>query len=129
MFDAGHEDHELVAAHADDHVGGSNCVEETPGDGEKDLVSEFVAEGVVDVFEAIEIDDGQGDLQIVTSGKGERPDNLFLKESAVGESGQRVVQSEMADGELGFLLGADVLRDDEEAMVVLVVRIAIRAAR
>ena len=67
------------------------------GDGLQELVADRVTEGVVDVLEAVEIDEQGGHRHIGAAGPGQHLFGAVEDQCAVGQTGQRVVHGLEAD--------------------------------
>ena len=116
------EDPELVAGQARERVVGADALLQQLGEGDQQAVADRVAEAVVDVLEAVEVEaeDGEGGAALADAGEGRvevLPEGL-----AVGEAGQRVVQRVVAgallagaQGDLGAAAAGDVAGDDLDA--------------
>jgi hypothetical protein len=87
------EDRELVPAEAGDGVVGPQRRGEPAGDGDEQLVPGLVAVRVVDLLEAVEVDeeDGEGGRDALAARAGERVRDPVGEQRAVGQAGQRVV--------------------------------------
>ncbi len=92
---AGKEDSEFVAAETGNDVAGAHGAHEPFGDEFEGLVADVVAEGVVDDFKPVEVeeDDGQHFLAAPRLGEGDR--QLVAQHDSVGQAGQRVVVGEV----------------------------------
>ena len=84
----GHEDGELVAAEAGDHVVGPGHPVEAVPDLDQQLVAHVVAEPVVDVLEAVEVHEEEGGVAVVLLGA--VPGQRVGHEVAVRQAGERV---------------------------------------
>ena len=84
----GQQDGELVAADAGDQVTGADAALEPLGDGEQHLVTGGVPAAVVDVLEAVEVDEQQAHPGAVA----EQPVGALLQLGAVGDAGEGVAE-------------------------------------
>ncbi len=98
---------ELVAAEAGDDVRLADRVVQRTADRADDLVAGLVAAGVVDVLEAVEVEQVERALAAVARGVGDELGQLLVEAAAVEEAGQRVVVGEV----LELVLEALALRD------------------
>ena len=95
---------ELVTAEAPDRVVLAHGFPEPVSDGDQQLVSGRVAEVVVDVLEAVHVDEQRpGDDAVLWRGALDQPFGPVEHEGSVGEPGEGVV--ERLVGELAVLLG------------------------
>lgn len=95
------EDGELIAPEAGDHVAFGGAHHALAEDGEE-LISDSVAERVVEVFEAIDIEEHHRHA-IGTGGRAQCPREPGEEERAVGEAGERIVEGAIDEGIGGFL--------------------------
>src|SRR5919201_794374 len=86
----GQEQGELLAAHAGDDVDPALGALEDARDGGEPLVGHAVAELVVDVLEAVEVDDDDAEAAVDALGALELPVEELLETRAVEETGARV---------------------------------------
>ena len=86
------DDGEFVAADAGDGVGLAQQRAQPLADFLDELVAGIVAERVVDLLEAVEIEHQQGDLLARAAIAGQRLGQAILEQGAVGEAGELVVQ-------------------------------------
>ena len=93
-LDRAQEDRELVAAEARDGVVLAQQAREALADLAQHLVAVVVAEGVVDLLEAIEVEQHHRDAGPGAPGARDRVLGARAEEDAVGQTGQRVVQGE-----------------------------------
>ena len=105
------QDGELVAAEAGDHVGLADAVVQRAADGADDLVAGLVAAGVVDVLEAVEVEQEDRALAAVARGVGDVLGELLVEAAAVEELGQRVVVGQVLQLVLEALALGDVADD------------------
>jgi hypothetical protein len=90
------QDGELVAAGAGHGVAGAHAVGGRPSATLlEEQVAGVVAEGVVDFLEAVEVDDQHGGLGGVAAGQVDGGGKAVLKEAAVGQRGEGVMQGEV----------------------------------
>ena len=86
------DDGEFVAADAGDGVGLAQQRAQPVADLLDELVAGIVAERVVDLLEAVEIEHEQGDLLARAAVAGQRLAQAVFEQGAVGEAGELVVQ-------------------------------------
>src|SRR3954462_188719 len=87
----GDADDELVAPEPGDRVDLAQRHVEPLGDHAEERVAGLVAERVVDLPEAVEVDEQHGAYAAVPSGLGDGPFDTVAEEHPIGETGQRVV--------------------------------------
>ena len=104
----GDQHDELVAAVAQHALAGAQHRLEAPRDLDQQLVAHVVAEGVVDVLEAVEIEETQGQPTPQPVGQGGRLAHHGGQLGAGGQAGEEVVAGQEADARLVGLLLADV---------------------
>ena len=105
VLDFRHDDRELVAAESRDRsrrphpqrrgIGGRDAVLEPPRDHPEHLVARPVAQGVVDLLEAVEIDVEESDGRSLPSGVREGLLEAFDEEAPIGEAREAVVVREL----------------------------------
>ena len=109
--DGGREDRERVAAEVRERVERADGAGEALRDLDEHAVAELVPEHLVDLVEAVEVEQDEGEAAAV-----DRAVELLAQRAAVGQAGQRVVQLEVAaGGELGVQcadLGDDAAQGD-----------------
>ena len=91
--------HELVAAEATDRVGAPHAAREAPGDLAQHLVTDLVAERVVDQLEVIDVHEHHRDRSAAPAGGDDRLLGARGEQRPIRQAGQRIVQALM--GELG----------------------------
>jgi len=99
------DDHEFVAADANDGIGRAEGGDHPPGDRFEQFVAGVVAQAVVDVFEIVEIDEGDRRPAVVTLRELDRPREPLFQQGAVRQPGQLVVGRHELDpvfGEFAF---------------------------
>ena len=87
----GQQEGEFVAPHAGQRIGSADAAFQPAGDLLEQRIAHGMAEGVVDLFETVEIHEqhrGQPSLPVCL---GQRPLQAVLEEGPVGKAGQRVV--------------------------------------
>jgi hypothetical protein len=109
---------ELVASDPGDGVDGPDATPEAIGDGDEEAVSRRVAEGVVDEFEPVEIEEEHGDCPPFRPEPDEGRGQPLGEELAVWQAGQRVMECSVGKLRLGlppeaFLAGKGSLDDDD----------------
>ena len=95
LADAVHErqqDGELVAAEARDGVAVAQDRLQPRGDLAEQLVAVGVAEGVVDLLEAVQVDEQQGDLAVGPAAAARPCVEPVAQQHPVGQAGERVVR-------------------------------------
>src|SRR4051794_15053924 len=105
---------ELVAAQTRDRVGGADAVLEALPHDLEDVVAGGVAEGVVDLLEAVEIHEEHRDPAAVAPRRQQRALDPVGEERAIRKAGQRVVERLVLGArgvETQLLLGPLALRD------------------
>jgi hypothetical protein len=120
--DARHHHHEFVAADASDGIALALGADQQLGHLLQQRIARLVAEAVIDVLEAVEIDIEKDDLLARTSSVQRLLDPL-VKERAIGQAGEAVVQREPLGPLARFdLLGRVACRAaiaDEVALTVI----------
>jgi hypothetical protein len=66
------------------------------------LIAGGVAQGVVDLLEAVQVDEQHRQLLVVARGGGNGLVGLGLQQAAVGQAGQAVVEGQLADARRAF---------------------------
>lgn len=97
------EDDEFVAAEAGDGVVAAELVAEAGGDALEEDVADGVAEAVVDVFEAVEVEEQDGAFVAFAFAGGEGLAQAAFEEDAVGQAGEGVVVGLVVESGLGLL--------------------------
>jgi hypothetical protein len=110
---------ELVAAQAGHRVGGPQRLAQPEGDLLQELVAGQVPERVVDVFEAIQVDDAQRERPPVALRHADGLRQTVLQQHAVGQAGQAVVQGLMRQRLFGPLALGDVVDDRVQQLAAL----------
>ena len=98
-----HQHRELVAGEAGDDVGGPHPLAQDRGDAADQVVAGLVPEAVVDLLEAVDVDDHHRALAAVAGGEGDVAVELGAEAAAVEEPGERVVVGQVAQLGLGLL--------------------------
>ena len=83
---------ELVAAKAGDHVFGRECVDQSLRSLLQQEIPMMMAEGVVDLFEAVQVHHEQGQGAVVLDGLLDGLRQLLPQQSSVGQTRQRIVE-------------------------------------
>ena len=94
---------ELVAAEARDRVATAHGGRQALGDGAQELVTRAMAEAVVDLLEAVEVEIEQSDPASRPRRHGKRLDQAVLEQAAIGQAGEHIVMGQMFDPGPGFL--------------------------
>ena len=127
----GSDEDELVAAEAGEGIGAADELAEAGGDAAEDLIAGLMAESVVDVFKAVEVEDEQGEVAAGFVAAVECEGERLFEGAAVGQAGELVVEGEPlvaddlffehdedhADGDEGLLHVPDVGGDVGELAV------------
>ena len=125
MFDVAEQDRELVAAEPRDDVLRPQGRLQSRGDFDEQAVADRMAQGVVDVLEAVEIEAEHGEA--LAGAQAQRGVlDAFAEQDAVGEAGQRVVAGGVGELLLRLPAFGDVDDDADRAQrpAVVVVEIA-----
>ena len=111
-----HQDEELVAAVARDHVGGTDRRAKPAGDGTKEVVARIVAERVVDLLEVVEVDEDDAQPETEQCHLAARVAQPRVEVLAVREERERIVLRPV--DEIGFvpLARVDVLDHDRDVL-------------
>ena len=113
------QDRELVAAEPRDRVAVADAVVETPGEMDQEQVAEMVAERVVDLLEAIEVEQQQRQRFAVAGRRAQRLGQAVVEQHAIGQAGQGIVHRLVAQPVLLSLGGGDVAHDRDQEPLVL----------
>ena len=97
----GKSDGELVSAEPGEHVALAQALAEPVGDRVQQLVARLVAERVVDLLEAVQVEHQRAAPSPVASGASHLGAQLFLEPAAVEQPGERVALGERAQRSLG----------------------------
>ena len=111
---AQHHD-EFVAAEAAEQIVVAQVLVQAGGCGLQQRIAGGVAEAVVDVLEAIEIDEQHRQRGAAVAGLLDGLGGLLAQQHAVGQAGQQVVVGQQLDALIGFALAGDVTEQDHEA--------------
>jgi hypothetical protein len=106
--DAVEDDDEFVAAHATHRVAAADATLQLAGHRPQEAVADVMAERIVHVLEAVEVDEQHGDPPLVTFCLLQRHAQALDAQRPVGQVGQHVVLREVADALLVGLALADV---------------------
>jgi hypothetical protein len=87
----GEQDDEFIAALAADGIGSADARQEPLRNGLQQLVTNGVAEGIVDVFEAVEIREEYGEIFFLAAGQRNGLGDAVVEEQAIGKIGDHVV--------------------------------------
>ncbi len=107
------DDGELVAAQAGDEVVGTQLVVEAAGDDAQYLVAHLVPLRVVDVLEAVEVDEQQRHLVAVALSTRQRMAEKILEIRPVGQAGERIMVGQHVEPHLGIAPLGQRRRDEE----------------
>ena len=97
------DDSKFVAAKPGESIALADHALQPVGQGAQELVSCRMAERVVHILEVIEIDDHHGDLRRIAAGEGQGLRQAVVEQGAIGQPGQRIVQSQAAQLFFRFL--------------------------
>lgn len=106
------DDDELVSADATDHAAGSEAALQCSGDAKQKLIPRLVAVAVVDEFESVQIDDADKHVFAVALSQSEQLYKIAHDAAPIGESCQRIGQSQPSQ----FGIGGLQLCDQEFAL-------------
>ena len=95
---------EFVAAEPSHHIFDANDRTQTFGNRLKQGIAAVVPKGVVDLLEAVEIEEVHGDAVMPQGENGKRRLQTFDELRAICQTGQRVVMREEADASIRLLL-------------------------
>ena len=115
MLHFGQQHDELVAALPADGVGARTHSHQAFGDGLQQLVADRMAERIVDVLEAIQIEEQHRDLLAVARRQGDRLADAVVQQHAVGQAGQEVVLGRMGHLQRHRPGRADIAKHDHRA--------------
>ena len=115
IFDVLEQDRELVTAEARRGVGGADRGRDPLRDLEQQLVAGRVAEAVVDSFEVVEVEEDDGEAELLAARAGHRVAYALVEQGAVGQVGDRVVEGLMGELLLKRLALADVAAVEHDA--------------
>ena len=114
LVQAGQQDDEFVAALACDGVDIAQLFAQAPGDGFQQLVADRVAEAVVDVLEAVQVEEQHGAQLLFFLAFLQGGGQARFEQQAVGQAGERVVVGLVVEAGLGVLERGDVGEDADE---------------
>ena len=106
---------ELVAADPRDQVARAHAAGKTAADLDQQLVADLVAVAVVDLLEAVEVEQHQRERAPLALGPRPRPLELAVVELAVRQVGERIVHRHVLEGLLEELALGDVAADQHGA--------------
>ena len=86
----GHQQRKLIAAQAAEYFVAPHQRANFPGDADQHGIARPVAEGVIDVFELVQIEEYQRTLGVVSFRDGEQAGQLILQPAPVKQAGKRV---------------------------------------
>jgi len=109
------ENHEFIAAEPRDHVAGPDDSLEPRGNFLEQLVTDRMAERVVDRLESVEIDQMDRDVVLALMHRGEHAVDALAELVPVGEARKVVVFGKMRDALLRTLAFGYVLENDDRA--------------
>ncbi len=97
LVDLRGKDDEFIAALAAHGVGGLDAAEQTRGDGLKKLVAGRVSERIVDVLEAVDVEEEDRDLGAVALRERDRLADAIVEQQPVRQAGEDIVLGRMGD--------------------------------
>ena len=109
---AGHQDGELVAAEPRHHLGVVELGRDDAGDGLQHRVSGGVAEQVVDLLEAVEVEAEHRELAVARVSRPDLKVEPLAEANPVGESREGVMVGQEMDLALGLAAGSQVAHGD-----------------
>ena len=95
------QDGELVAAEAGQDVVAAQQLAQARGDVDEQAIALLVAHRVVDLLEAVEVDEHEGGEGAVATGGRQRPGAVLVQLGAVGQAGEGVVRRLVAQAARG----------------------------
>ena len=101
-------DHELVAAQPRHGVALADAGCQARGDFDQELVADIVPQGIVEGLEIVQIEQHQCAVAAVPGAAGQSLPQAFEHQAAVGQPGQRIVESQMPDLVLRRLAQGDI---------------------
>ena len=122
----GEQDAELVARDACDDISLAHGMGQAFGHCLEQGVSQLLAAGVVEGLETVDIESDQCAEMAGAPRQTQRLCHAFQQQGAVGEAGERIVESQPVDLRLGLFFGSDVFLDRDK-MGDAPVRLADRA--
>jgi len=96
LFDFGEEHNEFVASLAAHGVRAAHTFQQPFGDGLKQFVAGRMSQGIVDMFEAVQIQEQHRGLPSVSSSKRDGLADTIAKEQAIGQSGESIMLGQMS---------------------------------
>ena len=90
-------EHELVATQPGQGVGGADRGADPLGDGAQQPVAGGMAQRVVDVLEAVEVEQQHRDHAALAAGAGQLLAEPVVQQGAVGQAGEQIVQGQTPD--------------------------------
>ena len=115
VVDSGLDDDEFVAAEPGRYIVGAGYRTQTLGDGLEQKIAAIVTEGIVDLFETIEIDEMHGDSAAPYRQDGQRAFQFLDQPAAIGQTGQCIVTRHVGNLRLSLPRFGDVLRGRDPA--------------
>ncbi|KAF5050433.1 hypothetical protein DSECCO2_429490 [anaerobic digester metagenome] len=117
-FEFVEDDHELVASHPGDGVGGPHGFHEPFGDGPQDRVARVVSVLVVDLLEAVQVHEEDAETLLAALGAGQGLGQAVEEEGPVGEPRQAVMVGQLVQMPLGLPASGDVVGRGVDQTVV-----------
>ncbi len=107
----GQADHKFVSAQARDDVALPQSGSQTRRNRLQQTVAHLMSEGVVHVLETVQVQHEDHNPSLVAGRQRDRLTQQILQQSAIRQSGQRVVKRHVADAQIRQLAVGDVTRD------------------
>ena len=111
------EDHELIAAIAGDRVAVADLTAQACRDADEQLVADLVAVDVVDLLEAVEVDEQDTDRGALAAKSRERRGQAVHQQVTIGQAGQRVVHRPVLELATGAELASRVAEADHHGAI------------
>ena len=109
----GKQHHELITALAAHRVGQAYALDEPIGDGLKKLVADRMPQRIVDMLEAIEIQEQHYDFLRVAQRHDNRLSDAVVQKHSIGQAGQEIMLCRMSRLQRQCARLADVAKDDD----------------
>ncbi|KDB50728.1 hypothetical protein X805_37150 [Sphaerotilus natans subsp. natans DSM 6575] len=110
------QQHELVAAHACCGVVLAQLLAQPPRDLDQQRITHGMAQGVVDLLEAVQVDEHQAEALALAARDSQRPLEPIEQQRAVGQPGQHIVKGQETDALLVSTQLGDVVEDADAAL-------------
>ena len=106
------EHNEFVASLAADGVRSAHAIEQAPGYRLQEFVAHQMSEGVIDVFEAVQIHEQDRGLALLPTRKNDRLVHTIIEECPIGQTGEGVVLGGMGQPVLQCPLLGDIAKHE-----------------